>query len=98
MKREPGMAYNISTLNKVFAVLSVLLLLTTMWVVLDDYIRPWKAVQVKAMDIEKQVTAAKVKEIEGSLDATKLKEARAHVAEAEKGVEQHESQIRKLQE
>lgn len=98
MKREPGMAYNISTLNKVFAVLSVLLLLTTIWVVLDDYIRPWKAVQVKAMEIEKQVTAAKVKEVEGSIDATKLKDAKAQVAQAEKDLAKHESQIRKIQE
>ncbi|MFP5458400.1 MAG: c-type cytochrome [Bacteriovoracia bacterium] len=98
MKREPGMAYNISTLNKVFAVLSVLLLLTVIWVVLDDYIRPWKAVQIKAMDIEKQVISKKVKEIEGSLDAKAVNEAQAKVVEAEKVIEANEKDIRAVQE
>lgn len=97
MKREPGMAYNISTLNKVFAVLSVLFLLTVIWVVLDDYIRPWKAVQIKAMDVEKQVIAKKVKELEGSIDATKVNEALAKVAAAEKVVEANAAEIRKVQ-
>lgn len=92
------MAYNISTLNKVFAVLSVLLLLTVIWVVLDDYIRPWKAVQIKAMDIEKQVLTKKVKELEGSLDAKAVNEAQTKVAEAEKALEANEKDIRAVQE
>ncbi len=54
MKREPGMAYDTKVLNKVFAVISVIFLLVTIWMVFDDYIRPWKAVQIKALDIEKQ--------------------------------------------
>ncbi len=97
MKREPGMAYNTSTLNKVFAVLSVVFLLTVVWVVLDDYIRPWKAVQVKAMEIERKVTEAKIKEIEGSLDPAKMKEAEAKIAAAEKALEGHKKEIEKQQ-
>lgn len=98
MKREPGMAYNTSTLNKVFAVLSVLFLLTVIWVVLDDYIRPWKAVQVKALEIEKQVTNAKIKEAEGAIDATKLNETKEKIAAAEKEIASHEKEIQKQQE
>ncbi len=98
MKREPGMAYNISNLNKVFAVLSVLLLLTVIWVVLDDYIRPWKAVQVKAMDIENQVTALKVKEVEGTIDASKLSAAKEELVQAEKALEENELATRKIKE
>jgi len=59
MKREPGMAYDTKVLNKIFAVVSVLFLFVTIWVVLDDYIRPWKAIQVKALDIEKQKNSRK---------------------------------------
>ena len=66
MKREPGMAYDTKVLNKIFAVVSVLFLFVTIWVVLDDYIRPWKAIQVKALDIEKQKIQEKIKEIDGS--------------------------------
>lgn len=97
MKREPGMAYNTSTLNKVFAVLSVLFLLTVIWVVLDDYIRPWKAVQIKALEIEKQVIKAKIKEAEGSIDAAKMKEVKAKIAAAEAEVKKQEKEIQKQQ-
>jgi mono/diheme cytochrome c family protein len=68
MKNEPGMAYNTKTLNKVFAFLSILFLITTIWVVLDDYIRPWKKVQRDAMDIRVEVLSNKVKEFDESLD------------------------------
>ncbi len=54
MKREPGMAYDTKVLNKIFAVLSISFLLVTMWMFFDDYIRPWKSVQIKALDIQKQ--------------------------------------------
>lgn len=98
MKREPGMAYNISTLNKVFAVLSVMLLLTVIWVALDDYLRPWKAVQVKAMDVEQQVTALKVKEVEGGIDAENLKVAKKQLEDSEAALAANEAEIRKVKE
>ncbi len=91
------MAYNTSTLNKVFAVLSVLFLLTVIWMVLDDYIRPWKAVQVKAMEVERQVAAAKVKQLEGGIDAAKLKAAKDQMAAAEKEILQHQETVKKIQ-
>lgn len=96
MKREPGMAYDTKVLNKVFAVISVVFLLVVIWMVFDDYIRPWKAVQVKALDIEKQKIQEKIKEIDGSIDGNKLKEVKAKIAEAEKGIAAHEDQIKKI--
>ena len=51
MKKEPGMAYDTKKLNKIFAVLAVLLLFAVLWMFVDDYLRPWKAVQLKAIDI-----------------------------------------------
>ncbi|MGE3609485.1 MAG: c-type cytochrome [Bacteriovoracaceae bacterium] len=96
MKREPGMAYDTKVLNKIFAVISVVFLLVTIWMILDDYIRPWKAVQVKAMDIEKQKIKEKIKEIDGSIDGNKLKEIKAKIADAEKGLEGHKDQIEKI--
>ena len=65
MKREPGMAYDTKVLNKIFAVLSISFLLVTMWMFFDDYIRPWKSVQIKALDIQKQKIQENIKVIEG---------------------------------
>jgi preprotein translocase subunit SecF len=98
MKREPGMAYDTKVLNKVFAVVSVLFLLTVIWMVFDDYIRPWKAIQVKAMDIQKQKTQAKIKEIEGTLDKAQIEEIEARIAEGEKKVAAQKETIEKINE
>jgi cytochrome c2 len=96
MKREPGMAYDTKVLNKIFAVVSVVFLLVTIWMVLDDYIRPWKAVQVKALDIEKQKIQEKIREIDGSIDGNKLKEVKAKIAAAEKSIATKKSEIDKV--
>ncbi len=98
MKREPGMAYDTNVLNKIFAVISVCFLLVVIWMVFDDYIRPWKAVQVKALDIEKQKTQEKIKEIEGSIDSEKLKEVKANIVAAEKEIEGRKAELDKLNE
>lgn len=98
MKREPGMAYDTKVLNKIFAVLSVTFLLVTIWMIFDDYIRPWKAVQIKALDIEKQKIQEKIKEIDGSIDGQKIKEIKAKIAAAEKGVEAQKAKLDKANE
>jgi cbb3-type cytochrome oxidase cytochrome c subunit len=96
MKREPGMAYDTKVLNKIFAVVSVIFLLVTIWMVFDDYIRPWKAIQVKALDIEKQKIQEKIKEIDGSIDGNKLKEIKLKISEAGKSLEAHANKIKKI--
>ncbi len=96
MKREPGMAYDTKVLNKIFAVISVCFLLVTIWMVFDDYIRPWKAVQVKALDIEKQKIQEKIKQIDGSMDGKKLAEAKTKIAAAEKDLKVHQSEIEEI--
>ena len=93
MKREPGMAYDTKVLNKIFAVISVIFLFVIIWMVFDDYIRPWKAVQVKALDIEKQKILEKIKEIDGSIDSEKLNEVKASIVAAEKALESHKDAI-----
>lgn len=92
------MAYDTKVLNKVFAVVSVVFLLVVIWMVFDDYIRPWKAVQVKALDIEKQKIQEKIKEIDGSVDGEKIKEVKAKIADAEKEIATHQEKVDKINE
>jgi cytochrome c2 len=98
MKREPGMAYDTKVLNKLFAVISVVFLLTVVWMVFDDYIRPWKAVQVKALDIERQKIQEKIKQVEGTIDNQQLEQVKAKIAEAEKQVEARKAELNKANE
>ncbi|MFA5582879.1 MAG: hypothetical protein WDA09_01590, partial [Bacteriovoracaceae bacterium] len=98
MKREPGMAYDTKVLNKIFAVVSVCFLLVVIWMVLDDFIRPWKVVQIKALDIEKQKIQEQIKEIEGGIDSEELEAIKAQIAEAEAEVQSRQSEIDKINE
>ena len=44
-KKGVGHAYNVDFLNVVFAASSIFLLLTTVWMVWDDFDREWKGTQ-----------------------------------------------------
>jgi mono/diheme cytochrome c family protein len=96
MKKEPGMHYNTKTLNKVFAVLSVVFLIAVVWSVLDDFIRPWKVVQIKAMKIKEQVLLEKVKEEEKSIDGDKLRELQSKITDQEKLIVESENKIKEI--
>src|SRR5690606_8146853 len=96
-KHEPGMAYDMSKLNKIFAFLSVALLITTFWVFLDDYIRPWKAVQLEAMQIRQQKLKEKVEEANKAIDQEKLVALEEELAQGKEAVAQRHDQIAKIE-
>ncbi len=97
-KHEPGMAYDTKFLNKLFAVLGVLFLFTTLWMVLDDYIRPWKAVQLKGFEVKDQVLKEKIIAEEKSIDQEKLNEINQEIEVAKKEVEAKSGELEKLKE
>src|SRR6185503_8059715 len=66
--------YRVGTLNRWFAVSSLFLLVATLWMVLDDWSRPWKGYQRQFKRIE-------VARAEAQLDSP---EAKATVAEEER--------------
>ncbi|EQC47023.1 cytochrome C [Bacteriovorax sp. BSW11_IV] len=102
-KNEPGMAFNMDKLNKVFAFFSVALLITVVWVFLDDYIRPWKAIQVEAMKIKKSKLAGQVAEEEKTIDKDKvadlekkIEEAKANVASKKETIDQITDELEQI--
>lgn len=98
MKLEPGMAFNIKKLNKLFAVLSILFFITVIWVFLDDYIKPWKVVQVKSLEIKRQVLDKQAADENKNIDQDKLKELKAEEAKSTQNVESKKVEIEKAQE
>jgi mono/diheme cytochrome c family protein len=97
MKKEPGMAYNTKTLNKVFAGLSIVFLITVIWTFMDDYIRPWKFVQIKGLDIAKEVTAAKLKEMEGKIDSAEVLSIKEKIKTAEADVQSRSAKVEAIE-
>ncbi len=97
-KNEPGMAYNTKTLNKVFAVLSVVFLFAVIWMVLDDFIRPWKAVQIKALEIKQTVLSEKIASLEKGIDGDKLRSIKEDIKKAKANLAGKQEELNKLQE
>ncbi len=81
--KEPGMAYNMPKLHKVMAILSFILFVTTVWVFLDDYIRPWKAIQVESLQIKRRHIEESLKAATKEIDAKKLAELKTSIAKGE---------------
>ncbi len=82
--QEPGMAFKMSKLHKIMAISSFIFFVSTVWVFMDDYIRPWKAIQVESIRIKRKHTEEAIKQAQKEIDATKLKELEAKMAEGQK--------------
>lgn len=91
--KEPGMAYSMPKLHKIMAILSFIFFVTTIWVFLDDYMRPWKAYQVEAMKIQRRHLDAKIKETAKNIDEAKLKELNARLAKGQEIVANRKDEI-----
>lgn len=95
--KEPGMAYSMPKLHKVMAILSFIFFVTTVWVFLDDYIRPWKAIQVEALQIKRRHTDESLKAATKELDAKKVAELNANLAKGEEIVANRKADIEKTE-
>lgn len=95
--KEPGMAYSMPKLHKIMAILSFIFFVTTVWVFLDDYIRPWKAIQVEALQIKRRHTEEALKAATKELDAKKLAELNAALAKGEEIVTSRSAEIEKAE-
>ena len=94
---EPGMAYNMEKLHKVFAFLSVLFLITVFWVFLDDYSRPWKQVQLEAMQIKRAKIAEKIEAEQKKINFEKVGDLEAKIEVAKKAISKNKKQISEIE-
>lgn len=95
--KEPGMAYSMPKLHKIMAVLSFIFLVTTIWVFLDDYMRPWKGYQVEALKIKRRHLEASIKEATKEIDEAKLLEMEKRLTKAQEIVASRKEEIKKVE-
>jgi mono/diheme cytochrome c family protein/predicted nucleic acid-binding Zn-ribbon protein len=95
-KKAVGHAYNVDFLNVVFAVSSVLLFVSVVWMVWDDYDREWKNYQRRFVQLEMQVTEARIEQAGRAIDRRALEALEARRAGAEEQVRANESTIADL--
>ena len=95
-KKSVGHAYNIDFLNVVFAASSILLFVSVIWMVWDDFDREWKNTQRRFAALEYQVTRASLQQAARSVDRGKLGELQGSRAAAQKAVAANQAKVGEL--
>jgi mono/diheme cytochrome c family protein len=96
-KKGVGHAYNVDFLNVVFAASSIFLLLSTVWMVWDDYDRDWKNTQRRFAQLQYDVTRAQYQQASRAVDKGKLQQLQQQLAAAEKNVSGNKAKVDELQ-
>src|SRR5882672_9758808 len=96
-KKGVGHAYNVDFLNVVFAASSIFLLLSTVWMVWDDFDRDWKNTQRRFAQLQYDVTKAQYQAARRGVDSTKLQALRAQLKAAEANVSANKTKVDALQ-
>ncbi len=95
--KEPGMAFSMPKLNKLMAVFSVIFFISVLWVFLDDYIRPWKAIQVESIKIQRRHVEEAIELAKKEIDAPKLAELEASLKKGQDVVVSRKEEITKIE-
>src|SRR6187431_1258807 len=96
-KKGVGHAYNVDFLNVVFAVSSVFLFLSVIWMVWDDFDREWKNTQRQFVELELQVTQAQREQAVRGVDRSKIQQLEAQRKAAEDAIAPNQQKIDELQ-
>jgi mono/diheme cytochrome c family protein len=96
-KKGVGHAYNIDFLNVVFAASSIFLLLSTVWMVWDDFDRDWKNTQRRFAQLQYDVTKAQYQAARRGVDRGKLQSLQAQLKASEQNVKANQSKVDGLQ-
>ena len=89
--------YKSQTLLKAFGISSVVMLVFTLWMILDDFGREWKKYQADFFVYRKNKIEKQIEEAKQSLDEGKIKELQAKLTEAEKSSKDKTAQLKTLQ-
>src|SRR5437773_12507691 len=96
-KKGIGHAYNVDFLNVVFAASSIFLLLSTVWMVWDDFDRDWKNTQRRFAQLQYDVTRAQYRAAARAVDRGKLQGLQAQLKASEQNVKANQSKVDGLQ-
>ncbi len=95
--RDPSMAKRTQTLNVVFALTSIGLLLAFSLMVWADYDREWKRHQIAFNRLEVKRTEAQIQEALGKVDAARRQQLQARLAQGEKEIAAHRKEVETLE-
>ncbi|MDE2883324.1 MAG: cytochrome c [Acidobacteriota bacterium] len=96
-KVAPGHAHNISKLNVIFAVSSVFLLFSTLWMIWFDYSREWKGFQRQFVQMERDLTARQIQEAQQGINQADLQSVQAELQQAQTALAAEQAALEALE-
>ena len=81
--KKPDRHYDFGRLNMVFALSALALLGITVWMVLEDYAKPWKRYQAEFRDLERQELERQAEAERQRINDEELAQLRAEVEQEE---------------
>ncbi len=94
---KPDRHYDFRRLNMVFAFCAIALLAITIWMVVDDYAKPWKRYQAEFRDLERQELERLAEVERQQIDEGQLAELREDVAQEEARLAERQGESRELE-
>ena len=92
-KKGVGHAYNVDFLNVVFAASSIFLLLSSVWMIWDDYDRDWKNTQRRFATLQVDVTQKALQKASRDVNKNKLQSLQQQFAVAQKNVTANQAKV-----
>ncbi len=96
-KKAVGHAYNVDFLNVVFAAASIFLVVSTVWMVWDDFDREWKSTQRRFNQLQIEVTQAQLAQAERDVNKAKLTGLQRQLAAARQSEQTNKARIDEIQ-
>ena len=96
-EKKPDRHYDFGRLNMVFAFSALALLAITVWMVVEDYAKPWKRYQAEFRDLERQELERQAEAERQRINETELVQLREEVAQEEANLAQRRSEVEELE-
>lgn len=96
-KKTPDRHYNFTGLNKWFAWSSLALLLITVWMIFEDYAKPWKRLQAEFRDLERQQLVAEADVERLQLNQDEIARIQAEIQAEQTRLDEQSSELEELE-
>ena len=96
-KPAPGHAHHIGNLNILFAITSIALFVTTIWLVWADYSREWKGYQREFVQMERDLASRQLAEAESDVDQRELQRIESELASAQQELDGRQAELSELE-
>ncbi len=96
-KKTPDRHYDFTSMNKWFAWSSLALLLITVWMIFEDYAKPWKRFQAEFRELERQELAQEAEAERQRIDQDEIARIQAEIESEEARLDEQRSDLDELQ-